>query len=400
MFGLVKWTCDDVYKGGKVSFFECAECSMYCVYNQYFEKCRSNAVPILLAIILACILSLSVLVLCLTVFRPKIKSMFMDVLMFFLMRSDRRRAERIKKFNKITGQRLEVKFKEIKYTNLDIMNEVVKRRLALSGKDSDKEELYAEIIYQGSADERDVNYMLRKSEKRLADFRTMKMHQRPTYKPKYAPAMNIVRGTAILAAIGTTPVYGCDQMLYLKSNGRICYKDSCYDLSTYSLMLADGETACFNDVNNERLSIKFTRMEHHTRFSKLYDTCDYNITNTMTWNCYGAGKCWGGEECGNGYVLNVLAQDSNNPHGYGCHMAPVSCTSGCFHGVSCVWYRWEVLPDLKNTASIFESTSEFWVGKMTVTYKGVSQRIELNTIQTLENITRNRSVLRFTTSGP
>ncbi|CAK1587381.1 unnamed protein product [Parnassius mnemosyne] len=73
------------------------------------------------------------------------------------MRSDRKRAMRIIHFC----------IKDIKYKNEIIMQEIIKRRLELSGKDSNNEGTYAEILYNRSADYRETNRILRESEKRL-----------------------------------------------------------------------------------------------------------------------------------------------------------------------------------------------------------------------------------------
>ncbi|CAK1587390.1 unnamed protein product [Parnassius mnemosyne] len=144
-------------------------------------------------------------------------------------------------------------------------------------------------------------------------------------------------------------------------------------------MLSEGQTACFNDLDNNRLSIKFENMYNIGRYSKLYDTSSYNITNTMTWNCYGSGKCWYGSECGNGYKLNTLEKNSTNPNGYGCHMSSVSCNGLCTHGVSCVWYRWEVLPNMNNVAKVYHSVSELWESTLVIIYKNISRTVVFNT---------------------
>lgn len=159
------------------------------------------------------------------------------------------------------------------------METIIEEKLKLIGKNPNDDSIYQEIVFKTPREERMVDKLLEQSEHRLS---MLNSTIRP--KPNYSPTSKIVRAAAIMAAINPTPIYSCDQMLYLKSNGRVCYNSQCYDLSTYSLMLSDGQTACFNDLNNERLSIQFNRIDHMARYSKLYVTAEYKITNAMTWN--------------------------------------------------------------------------------------------------------------------
>lgn len=292
-FGLIKWNCG-IERGTVISFFECADCSTYCVYNQYLEKCSTITVPIVSAVIISFLIFLILVLLSMTILKKKLTKLLINVIMFFIMRSDVKRAARIKRYNKSSNQKLEVKFKSIKYNNKIIMDEIIKRRMKLSEKDPNNEEIYAEILYNRSADYNEANRLLKVSEQRL---RFSREYQRVPTPNGIGLSKAIVTGTAILAAI-PQPTYQCDQMMYLKSNGRICYNNRCFDLSTYSLMLSDGQTACFNDLENNRLSIRLDNIYNIERYSKLYDTASYNITNRMTWNCYGSGKCWYGSECG------------------------------------------------------------------------------------------------------
>ncbi|CAH0730953.1 unnamed protein product, partial [Brenthis ino] len=221
--------------------------------------------------------------------------------------------------------------------------------------------------------------MLKQSEDRvrfLQDLENNKKYR--SIKKTTSVSKALVTGIA-LTTMAPNDTYGCDQMLYLKSNGRICYSDKCYDLSTYSLSLADGETACFNDLNNEKLSIKLDSIYNIARFSSLYDTSSYDIINEMHWNCLGSGKCWWGEECGNGYKLNILERNTKEPHGYGCHMTSVSCVgSMCTHGTSCVWYRWQINPKGPKIP-VYSLVSEIWEVSITIRYKDVVRHIVLNT---------------------
>lgn len=250
----------------------------------------------------------------------------------------------------------------------------MKRRFELTEVNTTDDVLdYSEIIYNRSEDEREIDRLLARSELLASNTRP-----RPAPRTRYSHAGNIVRATAILAAI-PNPIYACNQLLYLKSNGRVCYNNNCYDLSTYTLSIGDGETVCFNDLNNDRLSIKLDNLIHIVRYSKIYKTSDYTITNKMTWNCYGSGKCWYGQQCGNGYMLITLEQNSTNPHGYGCHFSTVSCNGMCTYGSSCVWYRWEIIPNTNNVATIYHPISNLWESTLTVSYKGYSKKITLNT---------------------
>ncbi|CAH2240147.1 jg20694 [Pararge aegeria aegeria] len=380
LFGLITWTCDENYKGETISFFTCGSCGIYCVYNQYISKCQSKILPIVIGLVSGIVISMVILLLCLTIFKRRINVIYAKIIVHFLMRSDRRRVQRIIRYNKATGLNIDVKLKQVKYNNEIIDNIIEENRLKLMRQlcPENKDPIYSEIVYNRSIEYRQANELLERSESRLRMLTELRDNDRYKYIRSRQISKTIVAGLAIASAV-PKDTYGCDQMLYIKSNGRICYSGKCYDLSTYSLSLSDGETAFFNDLNNERLSIKLDSIYNIARFSSLYDTSSYTISNEMTWNCLGSGKCWYGSECRNGYKLNVLSKDTKEPHGYGCHMTSVSCVGAmCTHGTSCVWYRWQITPTGPKIP-VYSLVSEIWEVKLTVKYKDLVKTILLNT---------------------
>lgn len=380
LFGLISWNCDNTFKGETISFFTCGSCGIYCVYNQYITKCESKLFPIILAIITSASLFLIIVVMSLTIFKKNINLMYAKIIVYFLMKSDRNRVNRIIKYNKATGQNIDVKLKQVKYNNQVVDNLIVEKRIKLIKKliPENEDPIYSEIIYNKSSDYKKVNDMLKWSEDRAM------MLQELSRNDKYVKRQSLNLSKALTTGLAVTTMvpkdtYGCDQMLYIKSNGRICYSGKCYDLSTYSLSLSDGETACFNDLNNNRLSIKLDSIHNIARFSSLYDTSSYIITNKMHWNCLGSGKCWYGSECGNGYKLDLLDKYTKEPYGYGCHMTSVSCYgSMCTHGTSCVWYRWQITPTGPKIP-VYTLVSEIWEVRLTIKYKDIVKTIALNT---------------------
>ncbi|KAL4714703.1 hypothetical protein ACJJTC_005193 [Scirpophaga incertulas] len=173
------------------------------------------------------------------------------------MRSDRRRVNRIIRYNKATGQNIEVKLKNVTYNNYIIDALIIRNRLKLIKQlaPTDEEPIYSEIVYNRSSDYRKVNEMLKRSEDRTMMLKELSTNKQYVKRRASNLSGALVTGLAIASTIPQN-TYGCNQMLYIKSNGRICYSGKCYDLSTYSLSLSDGETACFNDLDNNRLSIK------------------------------------------------------------------------------------------------------------------------------------------------
>lgn len=131
MFGLISWACDGLYKGETISFFTCGSCGMYCIYNQYILKCQNKTLSILLAIMLCLLISLMVSILSITVFKHRIHLIYAKIIVHFLMKSDRKRVSRILRYNKATGQNMEVKLKRVTYNDKLIDDMIASKRVEL-----------------------------------------------------------------------------------------------------------------------------------------------------------------------------------------------------------------------------------------------------------------------------
>ncbi|KAL4714705.1 hypothetical protein ACJJTC_005195 [Scirpophaga incertulas] len=134
------------------------------------------------------------------------------------MRSDRRRVNRIIRYNKATGQNIEVKLKNVTYNNYIIDALIIRNRLKLIKQlaPTDEEPIYSEIVYNRSSDYRKVNEMLKRSEDRTMMLKELSTNKQYVKRRASNLSGALVTGLAIASTIPQN-TYGCNQMLYIKN---------------------------------------------------------------------------------------------------------------------------------------------------------------------------------------
>lgn len=171
--------------------------------------------------------------------------------------------------------------------------------------------------------------------------------------------------------------FGCDNTLYIRSDGKVCDSMGCVETSMYELPLMTGSVVCFRDTTGELLKFKIAKATIRTRYNHIYYTSDYNLIVQSHSRCKGAGECWS-KGCMLSGMHDELKKTKNMTiTGYGCGTNTLGCDTWCAMRTSCTWWKWGI-ESVGDYASVYERTSEIWEVSLLVTYHNVSKFYTLN----------------------
>jgi hypothetical protein len=252
-FGLVKWECDTNDKGSLVSYVECIPCGSFCTFNQQFYKCKNVWFAPIIGLATALFIMLLILLMLVTCLRATIMGKILNIIAYIMTKSDKRRAKKIYRLNKMTGRNQQVRFKDINVNCPKLKGKIVNIRLGLRKMVNNDEPTYGEITYQDKSKPYETINMIAYSKNKVR----MNNEKWPkneviikTKGPEVPPRRLSSRSTSSNSSVGATaakavvtaalmssmvsPVYTCDKNLYLTSTGKICTTGNrCYDTNSY-----------------------------------------------------------------------------------------------------------------------------------------------------------------------
>lgn len=353
-FGKIDYNCSDKSFGSLISEEKCAECSLFCDYNELFPHCsnRQYLFPFCLGLLL--------------------------ILYAFAF---------------LTAIVFKYKKRILKYID----------RLAY----------YHNFLKQCKADEKEINTIkkLQRTLKQNIPVQLINQYELDTYHREkinvyrskllrdvrnWSSPINLLRNgtsallTASVLASQMQSSGACDSSIYFKSTNAFCIinEGKCTDISVVSFHLQHGKKLCFTEENGDVFKIHISEMGKYVSYMPVYDTTEYRInTNTKVY-CKGTDKCWDGEcqsSSKNLYLKNETIE-TNNLFKYGCGTTPLTCPgTNCFFGSSCVYYvMW--LETYGPRATVYKRSREGWYVNIQFEYKNITENVLINARQPTYNL--------------
>lgn len=314
IFGLVKYNCDGLH-GSLISYMECMNCGVYCVFNDYIKGCTNKNIHLSLGIVIGLIVSsiLVYTVLC--------------AAGWFMVRVNRARQVR----------------KQYKF------DRTVARTFLLS--------------------DTPLNDYVDRYE--LDEIGRAKVNKnRAKLNNKYTTVNTIALITLLLIFI--VDCNCCDNTLYIRSDNKICDFNECKSLDMFTFTMFTGKVICFKDVNHNLLKIKIHSLSYISRYMPQYYTSNYSISTESTYNCRGADNCTQGNRmCKDGMIYGDLYKNSGLNY-YGCQIAVFSCDNYCYLSTICLYYRYSVAR-VGKLYKVYKYIGKIWESKIIVNYNNLER---------------------------
>lgn len=216
----------------------------------------------------------------------------------------------------------------------------------------------------------------------LSDCRKKRLRRTLKQDNKLRARLGIVRypsltEVAVILMIIAT-VLGCDNSLYIGSEGVICDNDKCVRSEMFDISIETGSTLCFRTGLGDLTTITLSKTFRAIRSMMLYKTSSYSITVSQKWHCKGTDICWqGGCHSESMHPSLKIPKSNVSAIGYGCDMDTLGCDTYCHHRVACTYYRWEVKP-YGQQYPIYKIVTKYWGIKILMTHGNISRTISMN----------------------
>nr|WVD52799.1 GP [Wugcerasp virus 8] len=200
----------------------------------------------------------------------------------------------------------------------------------------------------------------------------------PIFSRVYPSLTQVAVATLAIQGI-SSGVYGCDQTLFLNSNGKVCDKTDCQNIITYSFNLSPGRIICFRSSDNQIMSFEMADANLNYRYLLQYYTSTYDLDVTSVSNCKQAGLCYK-EHCYEGAHHDIFVS-KNVTEGFSCDTEGLGCEDMCFHKYACTWYHWWI-SKVGTLVPVYLKSVSYWEFHLKVKFGNIT------------------SLKRFTTSTP
>lgn len=320
-FGLIEYKCG-IKIGWLMSKLQCSHCGLFCRHNEMIEGCESELSTFIIGGLIGGLISMVIYFLTRRKFCEFIGYIISLINYIMLLRSDKIEDKKVKKLRKRTTA---------------VIKPIYKAPDGLNKKHYDK------IVAK------------RESMMNLS-------------------VSNVVVLTVLFLICA---VAGCDNTLYIRSDGKVCDVTGCAQLSMYELPLMSGSTVCFKDLQGDLLKFRIQSAIIRTRYSLLYYTSEYKITTEKYSRCKGAGECWNGGCYDIGMHPVLRSTKNSSVMGYGCGTDSLGCDTYCFMRTACTWWKWQ-LESIGDLGHVYQKISEIWEVNIKVDYKDVTTKYALN----------------------
>lgn len=334
LFGLINYNCNN-HTGVLVSKFECKPCGLFCNYNQSVSRCRHVMVPYILGGVIGALFGVIICV----AFKYAYGRIKVKLVLWYnykmTKRSDKKHIKKITEMKEITGMTPNVVFKDLKHLNQDKMEKIVQNR---------------------------EKFKCWNNSRKIAQINSRIYPHLPT---------DIV--ILIIFGLLVGLVFGCDNNLFVSSNGKICEKNKCKNLDMLSFPIQTGQSICFRDVNDDTLSITIISTYYRTKYHHMYDTSEFEIKVETESLC---GTYCDSSSCKMNKKYEKFVGKENKVEGYTCETKS-SCNRYCFSDTSCTFIHWWLEPT-GNVAKIYKFTSKIWEAKVLIKYREINKIVILN----------------------
>ncbi|AJG39296.1 glycoprotein precursor [Wuhan mosquito virus 1] len=321
-YGLVNYRCGNNI-GWLVSKVACKKCGLFCMQNEMIEGCESKVYLFIIGTVVGCLIGLIGLL----TLRNKLRKWSDHLISCCLYRlvtyEDKREEERVKMLRERVATDITPKYRELPPMKAKHMDKIEGKRSVRAGGSS-------------------VNNIT-------------------------------VLSLLFMAAVA----FGCDNTLFIRSDGKVCDDKQCISTSMYQLHLQSGSVVCFKDYKGDMMRFKIDAAYIRTRYHLVYYTSEYEIKTSYTSNCKGSGSCWSGGCRDIGVHPRLRAIANSSIMGYGCETDNLGCDDWCFMKTSCTWYKW----DIKSKGvygKVYEKSSEIWEVILRIDYQNVTTRHKVN----------------------
>lgn len=187
---------------------------------------------------------------------------------------------------------------------------------------------------------------------------------------------------ALVFGLSIGMIYPCSNNLYLKSNGKICEKNVCKDISMASFPIERGKIICFHNTDNEILKIEATRIYHILKYNHIYDTSEFVIKISKIAACgnlFGNSCADNDQLCEKNVKHKNFVEVPNKVQDYTCQTAS-SCSGFCPSDITCTYTHWWLDP-IGTKAKVYKFTSKMWQVDLFIEYKGMKDTVTLNSYE-------------------
>ncbi|AOF41427.1 glycoprotein precursor, partial [Mothra virus] len=194
-------------------------------------------------------------------------------------------------------------------------------------------------------------------------------HQNESWKPTPAPrspkadrsSLNLTKAALLTLALQSTltPVQTCDDVLFMSATGGI-YHDQQFENSATSLVILHaGSTLCLKYPSGSQEMIKMSEMSRVIHYSPIYKACNFSLDVRSYYDCLGNWPCWEKSSCNVDTKFERVGPKAYKlPSGReSCELVPNLSNSKCTHEQICIWYYWDVVPELNSCDLIYKEVS-------------------------------------------
>lgn len=168
-------------------------------------------------------------------------------------------------------------------------------------------------------------------------------------------------------------IRSCDNNLYISSKGKICEDIGCEETSTKTFPIQTGQTICFYDEKNSKLSIHIREAYNINYYDQLYDTSDFDIKYDKHGRC---GAFCNVQNCFLNKKHEGFIDKIDRIQDYVCRVGPV-CDQYCWHNYGCTWVHWWLEP-IGNVAKVYKFDTKYWEVILEITYGEINKIVTLN----------------------
>lgn len=327
-YGLIEYDCGGTI-GSAVSKMECKPCGLFCKQNEFIVGCEQEFFPIMLGVIIGTLLS----ILSHVVYSKFIKSRLVS---YYLncrkTQSEKRKCKRVKRARKIANH-----IKELEESDPDLREEEIVRHI--------REET-----------------------------------------EKYKAARNVYPSlvgipTVLFLLFLAVLCLGCDNTLFIKSNGIVCNSNDCSESQTYDISLSSLSPICFKNEDGNLTTIRLYTSKMMYRSKLVYYTSDIDLQVSQHWNCLGSGECWY-EQChhnsqAENHIRILKNSNRTTIKNAGCSWQTAECSKHCTHQRACVYHLWSISP--KGVLyPVYQTVAYYWSITILIENKGVTTKYELS----------------------